>query len=208
VPGGAIALDKALTQDGVHGMQVDHIERRVELLRLGKGALQPVAARLAFVEFSADQLRDERTVADAQTHADEGRGDLGVEQGVRAIGQERRHGFEIFAGAVHHRDHGVIGECRTEYVTERERHRVDQGVAALVGQLEQGELRVEGVAPHELGVESDDGGRADGGQPGGQIVVVVDPRCGGSEVARCHSCFLVHAWRACDVRVALPHAIL
>ena len=64
---------------------------------------------------------------------------------------------------------------RLQRIADREGQRVDQRMAAAAAQLQQGELRMEGVAAHELGVQPDHRVRRHVAQPGLQRGAVGDP---------------------------------
>ncbi|MNZ29718.1 hypothetical protein D3C78_469720 [compost metagenome] len=155
--------------------QVLDILGGVAHLHLAQRTLQPVGTGFVLRQLDAQQLLDQARVAHGEADVQVTGGDLGVEQRLRqAAGQAPEH-FQILAAGVQHLDHGRIVQQCGEGRPVANLQRIDQPYCLAVADLQQRRDRIEGVDPHELGIQGNERPTAPGTAAGGKGRVVQDP---------------------------------
>jgi hypothetical protein len=169
MPVPASALAQRGRQLVVQRGEVGDVLFRVSELAGAQRTLQPIRARFVLRNGDAQHRGHQLLVAEPRAHPAQSRRDLGIEQVERRVVQQRHQDFQVLAGTVHHAR--AARDQRAHVRGDIVGGRIKQPAFVRMRGLHQRQLRVKGIAAHELGVESDRGAV----RKGGDGVRAVDP---------------------------------
>ncbi len=134
--------------------QVRHVGERVGQLLLRQGPARPIGKARGLVEGVAGDLLDEAHVAHGLAEAAHHGGNLGIEDRMRDEAGLNPDDLQVLARGVEHLDHALVGHQLVERrKVDRRRQRIDDGLLAWRGQLDDAEPRPEGLLAYELGID-------------------------------------------------------
>ena len=154
---GVLVFAQTRTQAGIQLGQVHGVFRGIADLGFRQRTLQPVRARFALGQLDAEHFLHQPRVAHGETEVEVTGGQLGVEQGRRQAAGETQKDFEVFAAGMQHFGDGGVFEQFGQWLPVIDQQRVDQKSALPVADLDQTGFGIEGVDPHELGIECHEG---------------------------------------------------
>ena len=118
---------------------------------LGQRATGPVGAGHALVDFDAQSRLDQTGVAHLVADAEQGGGDLGIEQGFEAGAGELDENFVVLVGRVHDLDRVAALQALPQW-REVQFQCIKQPVVAAITHLHETELGAIGALALEFGV--------------------------------------------------------
>ena len=140
--------------------------------RQGPGG--PVGAGVSLVEADVQFLRDQVLQTDLGRPAEQGRGDLRVDQPGWQAKHESLHGFQVLTGAVQQPGSAGCEQCGEQGFQIHARYAVDAGQSVRCRDLDQAQPRVVCLLANELGIQGNHGSVGDGVDQGRQVWRAVD----------------------------------
>ena len=144
-------------------------------LHVAQRALQPVGTGFALGQLDGQQRLHQARIAHGEAQIQVAGGQLGVEQRLRQGAGQALEDFQVLAAGMQHLDHARVVQQRGERRPVADAQRIDQHGLPTIADLHQTGDRIEGVDPHELGVQHHERLRAPGGTLLRQLGVVTDP---------------------------------
>ncbi len=154
---GVLVVRQLRAQAGVDLGQVQRILGGIADLGFRQRALQPVRAGLALGQFDTEHFLDQARITHGEPQVQVRGGQLGVEQRRRQAAGQAQQDFEVFTAGMHHLDHRRVLQQGGQGLPVVDGQGVDQVGAHAVTDLDQPRDGIEGVDPHEFGVEGNEG---------------------------------------------------
>ena len=153
-PWGAAARFELFLQTLVDVPQVGHVGERVGQLLLQQRPARPVGEARGLVEIAAGDLLDQVDVAHRLAEAAHHGGDLRIEDRVRDQLGLRPDDLEVLAGGMKHFHHRLVGHQLVERLqVDAGSEGIDNRLMVGTGNLDQAQLRPEGLLANELRVD-------------------------------------------------------
>ena len=154
-PGEAVPADELGHHQVVDARQVEHVVDRIAQLLGVEGAPRPVREPVGLVEVDAQVVLDEGTEAHLHALSQEGRGELGVEDGRHDAAARVVDDLEVLVAGVEDLRDGRVGQDLHEGREVRDRLRVYRRRLVCGRDLDEAQLGMVALLAQELGVDRD-----------------------------------------------------
>ncbi|MNS18168.1 hypothetical protein D3C72_498580 [compost metagenome] len=172
---GVFVVGKLRTQLYENFRQMHGIFGGVADLGFRKWTLQPVGAGFALRQFDAEHFLHQPRIAHGKTQVQVSGSQLRIEQRHRQAAGQAQQDFEVFTAGMDDFDHSRVFQQRGQGLPVVDGQRINQVSAYAIAHLQQAGDRIEGVDPHEFGVEGNVGQLLPLGAKPAEAIVVANP---------------------------------
>lgn len=122
-------------------------------LGIGKRTLQPVGTGLALGQVDAEHFLHQTRITHGETQVQVSGSQLGIEQWRRQAAGQPQQDFEVFTAGMDDLEHRRVLQQCGQGLPVIDGQRIYQVSAYAIAHLQQARDGIEGVDPHEFGVE-------------------------------------------------------